>query len=401
MSVEDGPREYPFPRAESLYEPSPVFAELRDQCPVTQVRTPDGNTAWLVTRYADVRRVLIDQLFSRAAAAGPGIPLAGLARLSAESMLGLDPPEHTRLRKLVQGALTVHRVEQLRPQVVKLVDDLLVTMQQLPRPVDLVENFSLPLPVLVICELLGIPAGDRHVLHHWSDTVMGDWQQNPAELEDALEQLTDYFSELITEKRARPADDLMTALIAARDERDRLSERELVVTCLGLLIAGHETTVSQITMSLLTLLHHPGELARIQDDPGLVPQAVEELLRFVQISDGGGTLPRVATRDVELGEVCLPAGSVVMQATTSANRDASQFDDPDRLDLTRADCRHVSFGAGPHRCLGAPLARMQLQEALSGLLRHLPGIRVVVPETQLRFKRGMFIRSLESLPVDW
>jgi cytochrome P450 len=400
QDLEEATIPYPFPRSSSLFQPSPVYGELREECPVTRVATPDGKTAWLVTRYADVRQVLIDPRFSRAAA-GSDVPLAGLARLASESMPGMDPPEHTRLRKLVARAFTVRRVEKLRPRVTELVGELLGAMQSLPRPADLVEHFAVPLPIRVICELLGVPTQDQHILHGWSDTIMGDWMQNPSDLERAVEDLGGYFTSLVAAKRARPADDLMTALIAARDEEDRLSERELMVLCLGLLIVGHETTVSHISMSLLTLLHHPGELDRLKADPALVPQAVEELLRFNQVSDGGGTLPRVATEEVEVGGVRLPAGAVVMQATNSANRDLSHFAEPDRLDICRADNRHLTFGAGIHHCLGAPLARMELQEVLRGLLRHMPSVRVAVPETELRFKRGMFLRSLETLPVTW
>lgn len=400
MDQKDTPVAYPFPRP-SLYHPSPVFDDLRADSPVVRISTPDGNHAWLVSRYDDVRKVLTDNRFSRAAAAGPGIPLAGLGRLARESMLGLDPPEHSRLRKLVSGAFTMRRVEELRSDVTKLVDQLLTEMGALPRPVDLVENFSLQLPVQVICELLGVPLDDRHHLHRWSDTVMGDWQQNPTELDVALAQLEDYFAEQIAAKRARPTEDLMSALIAARDQQDRLSERELVVLCLGLLIAGHEQTVSQISMSLLALLHHPDQFDRLHANPDLVPQAVEELLRFVQLSDGGGTLPRVTTEEVEIAGTVLPAGSVVMVATNSANRDESRFTESDRLDLTRTESRHIAFGAGVHHCLGAPLARMELQEALRGLLRHMPGVRVAVSDSDLQFKRGLFIRSLESLPVTW
>lgn len=397
----DVPVAYPFPPHATLYHPSPVYERLRDEHPVARITTPDGKTAWLAMGYADVRRVLTDPRFSRAAAARSDVPLAGLARLSGESLLSLDPPEHTRQRKLISRALTPRRVEELRPRATKLVDDLLVAMQAMDRPVDLVANFSLQLPIQVICELLGVPAQDRHVLHDWSDTVMGDWQSDPTELVRAIDDFTCYFTDLFAAKRAAPADDLITALIAARDEHGTLSANELMNLCLGLFIAGHETTMSQINMGVLTLLHHPDELARLRDDPGLIPHAVDELLRFVQISPGGGTLPRVTTEEVDLGGVRLPAGSAVMTATNAANRDPAVFPDPQRLDLCRAEVSHLTFGAGAHHCLGAPLARMELQEALRGLLRHMPYLRVAVPDSQLRFKRGMTIRSIEKLPVTW
>jgi cytochrome P450 len=193
----------------------------------------------------------------------------------------------------------------------------------------------------------------------------------------------------------------MSALIAARDEQDRLSERELELLCLGLLIAGHETTANQINMVLLTLTRHPEEMDRLRADPDLVPQAVEELMRFVQLGDGGASMPRVTTEELELGGVRLPAGSVVLPTIAAANRDPGPFADPDRLDLTRPEVAHLGFGAGVHHCLGAPLARMELQEALGGILRHLPGLRVAAEDSDLTFKRGMIVRSVEALPVTW
>jgi len=263
-----------------------------------------------------------------------------------------------------------------------------------------VEHFSLPLPVRVICELLGVPAGDQHIFHGWSDTIMADAGHDPADIRAAMGKLAAYFGQLIADKRAAPADDLMTALIAARDEGDRLTEAELVNLCFGILIAGHETTANQINMFLLTLLHFPEEYARLAASPALVPQAVEELMRFVQLGEGAG-LPRVTTEPVELSGVTIPAGAAVFTSMAAANRDESVFEHPDRLDLTREIAQHLSFGAGAHHCLGAQLARMELQEALSGLLRRLPGLRVAVPDAALRFKAGMIVRSLESLPVTW
>jgi len=390
---------YPLPPAPSLYHPTPQLAQLRADRPVAEITFPDGSTGWLVTRYADVRQVLIDPRFSRAAAAAAG-PDTGIAMVATDSILGMDPPEHTRLRRLVAGAFTARRVEELRPKVTALVDELLADVAARPRPVDLVEHFSLPLPVRVICELLGVPAQDLHVFHDWSDTIMADEGRDPAEIRAALGKLGAYFGQLIATKRAAPADDLMTALIAARDEGDRLTEDELVNLCFGLLIAGHETTANQINMFLLTLLHFPEEYERLAAAPALVPQAVEELMRFVQLGEGAG-LPRVTTEPVELGGVTIPAGAVVFTSMAAANRDESVFTDADRLDLTREVAQHLSFGAGAHHCLGAQLARMELQEALSGLLRHLPGLKIAVPDAQLRFKSGMIVRSLDTLPVTW
>jgi cytochrome P450 len=395
------PVQYPFPEPPSLYHPAPELARLRETRPVTSIIFPDGRTAWLVTGHAEVRQVLVDQRFSRAKAADPNVPQFGLGKLATESIIAMDPPEHTRLRRLVAGAFTARRVEELRPRVAKLVDDLLDRIETLPRPVDMVENFSMPLPVQVICELLGVPAKDSPMFREWSNTLMGTAVRDPEEMDSAFNGLADYLSALIATKRAEPADDLMTALIAARDEHDRLSERELVNLCVGLLVGGHETTANQINMFLLTLRYFPDQQAMLRADPDLVPRAVEELMRFVQLGGGGAGLPRVTTEPVELGGVTLPAGAVVLPGMGSANRDRDQFADPDKLDLSRSDNPHLGFGAGVHHCLGAQLARMELQEALRGLLRRLPELRIAIPDEQLTFKPDRVVRSLDTLPVTW
>jgi cytochrome P450 len=390
---------FPFPAPPSIFHPAPQLTRLQLTEPVCEVQLPDGKTAWLVTRFDDVRRVLIDPRFSRAEASKPGVADTGLGQASAGSILGLDPPEHTRLRRLVAGAFTARRVEALRPRVTDLVERLIDDMEALPQPVDLVENFSLPLPVQVICELLGVPAADRHLFHEWSDSVMGIADASAAEA--GQERLWQYFVELIERKRKDPADDLMSALIEARDNDDRLTEDELVRMGLTLLVAGHETTANQINLFLLTLHEYPGQLARLQAKPEIIPEAVEELMRFVQLGEIGTGLPRVATTDVELGGVRIPAGAAVIPAMTIANRDPSVIPDANQLDLTRPQGAHLAFGAGVHHCLGAQLARMELQEALGGLLRRLPSLRPDAPVDELTFKQGMFLRSLRELPVRW
>ncbi|GIG61055.1 cytochrome P450 [Longispora fulva] len=395
------PIPFPLPDPPTLYHPTPLLAELRENEPVAQVRFPDGKLAWLVTRYADVRTVMTDNRFSRAAASTPDQPQMGLGSLATESLIAKDPPEHTRLRRLVARAFTHRRVEELRPRVADVVTELLAGLRKQPEPADLVQNFSLPLPVQVICDLLGVPATDRDRFHGWSDAVMGNWERDQEIMVGGLTSLSQYFAELIAEKRAHPGDDLMTGLIAARDEHDKLTEQELVTLGIGLLIGGHETTANQINMFLLTLREHPAELARLREDPSLLESGVEELMRFTQLGNSVSSMIRVTTEDVELGGVTIPAGSPVMPALGAANRDPAVFVDPDRLDVTRADNPHIGFGAGAHHCLGAQLARMELQEALRGLLHGLPNLRIVAPESELVFKPTMIVRSLESLPVAW
>ena len=401
MAEAAAPVAFPFPPAPSIFHPSPELKTLQRDRPVAPFRLPDGKTGWLVTRYDDVRQVLIDPRFSRAAATGPDVPDTGLGQAAAGSILGMDPPEHTRLRRLVAGAFTARRVEALRPRVAELVGTLIDRLLTLPQPADLVENFSLPLPVQVICELLGVPAADRHVFHGWSDTLLGDTTRDPAEIQAAFGQLAGYFTELIAAKREQPGDDLMSALIAARDAQDRLSEEELVRLGLTLLIAGHETTANQINLFLLNLHEHPGQLAHLRDHPEAIPQAVEELMRFAQLGAVGAGLPRVATAEVEIRGVRLPAGAAVIPVLTAANRDPALTADPDTLDVTRPHTTHLGFGAGVHHCLGAQLARMELQEALRGLLGRMPTMEPATPVDELVFKEGMIVRSLHALPVRW
>jgi len=400
-TVDDKPVAFPFPSPPSIFHPAPQLKDLQRSRPVARIQLPDGKTGWLVTRYDDVRQVLTDPRYSRAAATGPDVPDTGLGQAAADSILSMDPPEHTRLRRLVAGAFTARRVEALRPRAAQIVDELIDHLLTQQQPADLVENFSLPLPVQVICELLGVPAEDRHVFHEWSDTVLSDTSRDPADIQHAFGQLGEYFGGLIAAKRAQPADDLMTALINARDAQDRLSERELVQLCFSLLIAGHETTANQINMILLNLHEFPEQLQRLQANPETIPQAVEELMRFVQLGNVGAGLPRVTTEEVELSGVRIPAGQAVIPVMTVANRDPSIVADPDKLDVRRPPSSHLAFGAGVHHCLAAQLARMELQEALRGLLGRLPKLELAAPVAELTFKDGMIVRSLHTLPVRW
>ena len=380
-------------------QPVPEIRTIGGDRPVFRAELPDGRIVWLVSGYENVRQMIIDQRFSRALAVAPGRAQPGFEMSAAGSISGMDPPEHTRLRKLVASAFTARRVEALRPRVASIVNELIDAMADRPQPADLVAGFSLPLPAQVICEMLGVPAEDLGQFHAWSDTIIGDWQRDSDEIMTALAALYGYFGRLIEIKRGRPADDLMSALIAARDEDDRLSEQELTVMCCTLLIGGHETTANQISLSLLLLFDHPGQVAKLRADPGLIPGAVEELLRYVRL----GSLPpaRVTKEDVQLGGVTIPAGETVIPLFGTANRDPSVFTDPDRLNVTRDAASHLTFGAGVHHCLGAQLARVELQEAFRGLIGRLPGLRLAVPASDLEFKPGMAIHSLRELPVLW
>jgi cytochrome P450 len=381
-------------------QPVPEWGKISNGRPVFQAELPDGRVAWLVSGYDNVRQTLIDQRFSRALAVAPGRGAQGFEMMAAESINGMDPPEHTRLRKLVASAFTARRVEALRPRVATIVAKLIDALVERPQPADLVSSFSLPLPAQVICEMLGVPAADTEQFHAWSDTVLGDWERDSDEIMTAVAELFGYFGRLIALKRNQPTDDLMTALIAARDDRDRLSEYELTVMCCALLIAGHETTANQVNQSLLLLFDYPDQVARLRADPALIPAAVEELLRLSRL--GGVLPPRLTSEDVAIGDVTIPAGEWVIPLITSANRDPSVFSEPARFDITRAAAvGHLTFGAGVHHCLGAQLARLELQEAFRGLIGRLPGLRLAVPFSELEFKPGMAIHSLRALPVRW
>ncbi|MFB6818985.1 cytochrome P450 [Streptomyces sp. NPDC056347] len=389
------PLAYPFNTPDGL-QLADAYERVREQPGLLRVQMPYGEPAWLVTRYADARLVLGDQRFSRAAAASHDEPRQSEGQRDG-GILGMDPPDHTRLRSLVAKAFTVRQVEKLRPQVRELASDLLDAMEAAGAPADLVDLFALPLPVAVICRMLGVPTEDRPLFRKWSDDALSTSSLTAAEFEASREELRGYMSGLIEQHRRAPRDDLMTALIEARDGRDRLSELELVDLCVGILVAGHETTASQIPNFVLTLLDHPDQLARLRAEPALVPNAVEELLRFVPLGSGAGQ-PRYATEDVEVGGTLVRAGSPVLVAVGAANRDALRFSAPGVLDIAREGNQHLGFGHGVHHCLGAPLARLELQEALSALITRFPGLRLAADVT---WKSEMLVRGPRVMPVEW
>ncbi|MER6896899.1 cytochrome P450, partial [Amycolatopsis sp. NPDC000740] len=348
------------------------------------------------TRYADARLVLGDRRFSRALAQESDEPrMSGYRRPG--GILSMDPPDHTRLRTLVAKAFTARRVEELRPRVARLADELIAQLREHGQPADLVDLYALPIPVAVICELLGVPVGDRPQFREWSDAALSTTRLTPEESERSREELRAYMAGLIAEHRARPQDDLMTALIEARDVRDRLTELELVDLCVGILVAGHETTASQIPNFVYALLDQHEHWERLCADPSLIPTAVEELLRFVPLGAGAG-FARYAVEDVQVGDVLVRQGEPVLVAIGAANRDRLQFGTADQLVLDRGDNHHLGFGHGVHHCLGAPLARLELQEALRALTRELPGLRLA---GDIEWKTQMLVRGPRSMPVGW
>ncbi|MFI2233000.1 cytochrome P450 [Nocardia testacea] len=393
-------RQYPFGEPVRL-DMDPLFARLRREEPVCRVELPYGGEGWLVTRYEDVKLVLADPRFSRAATVGrEDLPRATPAPVRPDSLLSMDPPEHSRLRKLVAKAFTVRRVAELRPRTREIVDEKLTALEQSGAPADLVEGFALPLPVTVICEMLGVPPRDQHRFRDFSDAILSTTAYTREQIESARDSLESYLAEVVAERRQRPTDDLLGALVTARDDEDRLSERELVNLGVGLLIAGHETTANQIANFTYVLLTQREYWELLRAEPELIPGAVEELLRYVQLGAGAGQ-PRVATEDVVLSGVTVRAGDSVFVNTQAANRDESVFADPESLDLTRQRNPHVAFGYGAHHCLGAQLARVELQVALEALLQRFPSLRLSLPLDEIPWKSGLLVRGPKQLLVEW
>lgn len=390
------PAAYPFNDSAGLELDSAYRSALR-QPGLIRVRLPFGELAWLATRYDDVRLVLGDRRFSRAASVGRDAPRTQEAQVGS-GLLAMDPPEHSRLRTLVAKAFTVRRVEELRPRIREFAESLVDDLMAIGPPVDLVENFALPLPVAVICELLGVPVADRPKFRRWSDDALSTSRLTAEQFHASRNELREYMAGLIAQHRAHPAEDLMSALIEARDDQDRLSEDELIDLCVGILVAGHETTASQIPNIVHVLLQeYPDKLDQLREDEKLIPDAVEELMRFIPLGSGGNSA-RYATEDVEVGGTLVRAGEPVLVSIGAANRDGSRFADPDELRLDREERQHIAFGHGVHHCLGAQLARVELQEALRALLFRLPRPHVA---GEVAWKSEMLVRGPRVMPISW
>ncbi|MBM4791637.1 cytochrome P450 [Streptomyces sioyaensis] len=385
-------------------DPYPLYSRWRTQTPLARL----DDRLMVLTRYEDCAAVLRDGRFGHPEADDPrfagrrpsldvlvdddGRPVRGF--------LGLNPPDHTRMRALVSQAFTRRRVERLAPRIEELTDELFTAMERTPGPVDLIEGLATPLPVAVISELLGVPTEDRHRMLTWSHAVAGalvpDFLLPPGAAEQearARREFTDYLRELVVERRRAPGDDLLSALVTVHDDGDALTENELLATCTLLLIAGHETTVNLIGNGTLALLRHPDQLTRLRNDPALTDNAVEELLRYdspVQLT------VRFALQDAEVAGVPVPAGSTLLLLIGAANRDPAAYEHPERLDIGRTPLRHLAFGQGIHFCLGAPLARLETQIALRMLLARAPQVRLAgEPE----WKDHITLRGLSRLPL--
>jgi cytochrome P450 len=392
-------RSYPFGR--SRLDPAPQYAQLRRSEPVCRVQLPYGPPAWLVTSYELNKSVLGDARFSRAAAVGRDNPRECPVEfgLVGESVLCMDPPAHTRIRQLAGQAFTARRVEQLRPRAQQIASGLVDGIVAAGPPADLVESFSFVFPAIIICELLGIPEADRHAFRRWTDAIVSTTTSSPDQVQDTYLQLAGYLASLYAQRRTRPGDDLLSQLVQARDDQDRLTEAELLFLGMALLVGGYETTAHQITNMVYTLLTHGPQLRQLTARPEILPSAVEEMLRFIVF--GNAINPRIAMAPVRLGGLVVRAGEPVLCARSSANLDEQVFAHAAELDFARDPNPHLSFGYGPHYCPGAQLARMELQVALDTILARIPGLHIAVPEDQLTWQTETMMRGLAALPVAW
>ncbi|WP_371495871.1 cytochrome P450 [Kitasatospora sp. NBC_00374] len=380
------------------FDPPPAYREAHRAGPITKVSLWDGAPCWLLTGYRHSRAVLGDHRFS-ADARVPGFPFLvpgrrELITRTTPTFLRLDDPEHARQRRMLTGDFIIKRVEALRPQIQQIVDEALDAMIAKGGPADLVQEFALPVPSLVICLLLGVPYADHEFFQRHSRTLL-DIRVDIEQVDAAQQALTDYLSDLADRKRREPDDSVLSRLVA----RDELSRAEAAAMGLLLLVAGHETTANMTALGTLALLRHPEQAERLRAQPELMKGAVEELLRYLTIVHLG--IPRVALEDVDLDGTLVRAGEGVLCMVSTANRDAELFEDGDRLDVTRDARRHLAFGFGIHQCLGQPLARAELQIALGTLLRRLPGLRLAVPFEEVEVREESLVNGLRALPVSW
>jgi cytochrome P450 len=403
-----GPRLNPLENPALLANPYPLYTMLRQSNPVFRLPIPveTGAGVWLLTRHAEVELALRDRRFSADRAR------SDVARLHAErlpsaffggpgglrTLLLMDPPDHTRVRALVSKAFTPRRVAGLAAHIERLVAELLDAALARGGEFDLIRDLAEPLPAIVIAELLGVPPQDHRAFKQWSSALIEAIPQAPfgnaADVDRKVEVILRYLRGVIAERRREPRDDLISAMIEAQEERDALTEQELLSLSFLLLLAGHETTTNLIGNGTLALLRHPGELERLRAQPALLENAIEELLRYdspVQAT------ARVATEDVALGEQVVSKGAIVLCGIGAANRDPAVHPDPDRLDVGRAEIRHLSFGLGAHFCLGASLARLEGRHALAALLERCPGLRLASEE--VAYRANFVLRGLRSLPV--
>jgi cytochrome P450 len=389
---------------EFFADPYAAFRRMREESPVTEVAMPNGQRAWLVTRYDDVLAVLNDntRLTKHMAKLMPAqwVPTPELAFLQG-TLLGVDPPDHTRLKRLVSKAFTPGRVAALRPRMAEIVEALIerMTAAAATAPdgvVDFISEFAFPLPMTVVCDMIGIPGTDHNAFKAWTEKLVSATATEQEQQTAALETLV-YLSGLLDAKKAAPDDTMAYALIAARDDDDKLTDGELLSMIFLMLLAGHETTMNVVATGMLALLENPVELKKLRDDPAMLPRALDELLRYINPTNHA--TERYTLEPVTFGDVTIPRRELVIAVLTAANLDPSKFPDPERLDLDRDTTGHLTFGHGIHYCLGAPLARLEAEVAFSALLSRFPDLSLAVPASSLTWRPSSLIHGLERLPL--
>jgi cytochrome P450 len=385
------------------FDPTAELREIRETIGVRTAVNSFGMTVYLVTRHEDIKEVLSDHVrFSNSRPPGfvlPGAPPVSeqeQATARAGNLLGLDPPEHQRLRRMLTAEFTIRRMKRLEPRIVEIVDAQLDELEKAGPPADLVAGFALPIPSLVICELLGVPYDDRDDFQRRSARQLDLSIPLPERLE-LVRRGREYMASLVERARLQPGDDILGMLV--RDHGDQLTNDELVGVASLLLLAGHETTSNMLGLGTLALLRHPAQLAAVRDDPEAVGPAVEELLRWLSIVHSA--IPRITTTDVEIAGVSIPAGELVFVSLPSGNRDPDFIESPERLDIGRGAPGHLAFGHGVHHCLGAPLARMEMRIAFPALLRRFPTLALAEDFADVPFRSFHFIYGLKSLEVGW
>ncbi|WP_304453093.1 cytochrome P450 [Nocardiopsis sp. YSL2] len=401
MSQNDQVLDFPL-RSEEALEPPAEWDNLRRTCPVATVRFPTGDEAKLVTRYADVKQILSDPRFTRRLDAEDAARLSTEGSVFNSEMSSMVPDSgegHLRWRRLVGKWFTAKRMSALRPSMEAIAEELIDAMVEGGRPADLKAGLGFPLPVYVICDILGVPAEDRDRFSHWSDALLNLTRYSQRENAEAMGAFIQYMSAHIAAKRAQPGEDLLSELIKETGTDGGLTDRELLGTGIGLLVAGHETTANMIGKMVSMLLADRTRWEALLADPSLVRTAVEESLRFD--ANAGVGLPRYLPEDGEASGEVLPGGTTVMCSMAAANRDETVFEGAGEMDLTRSPNPHLAFGAGAHSCLGQALARTELQVVLTVLLRRLPALELAVPPEELERVDGLVVGGLREVPVRW
>ncbi|GAA2274386.1 cytochrome P450 [Streptomyces ruber] len=390
-----------FPQSRTCpYHPPAAYDPLRADRPLARVTLYDGRPVWLVSGHAAARSLLADPRLS-SDRNRPGFPMttarfAALRRDRRPILLGVDDPEHHVQRRMLVPSFTLKRAAELRPRIRRVVDERLDAMIEQGPPAELVGAFALPVPSMVICELLGVPYADHEFFEEQSRRLLRG--RTAEEMEDARDRFMEYIEELVDRKQKERGTGVLDDLVHEQLASGALDRTEVALLALILLVAGHETTANMISLGTFTLLRHPERLAELRSDPSLVPAAVDELLRLLSIADG---MLRVATEDIEVDGTVIRAGDGVVFGTSVINRDEDVYAEPDSLDWHRPARHHVAFGFGIHQCLGQNLARAELEIALPALFERLPGLRLAVPAEDIPFKDGETIQGMLELPVTW